>query len=814
MIKILTVNVMKLKKSISSTIVAVALVCAIAFGIVPATACVSSNGNGQQQIIIHQLILELNGGNLRAGENITSFKEGEEVILPQPQKFGYIFIGWFDNEDCEGNAYTRISAEEATADKKFWAKWEKESTPKPQTYSVELHLNGGKLAEGEDVTSYTTGISVNLPTPSRDGYIFIGWYDNELFEGSAVTQISQSATGDKQFYAKWNIDEEPKVEFVTITLNLGEGKTDIITVERGKAAQMPDEPTRAGYAFVGWFTESDEEYDFTKAVTESMNLYAKWAATANDIEVIDFGGYEEGAYVKWALLNGTTVEDYVVCYKKSNGVSNWTVIDNQLIRADGEYLRADVLGLSAGSYDIKISATGGKLSIIENVVISAYDRSGYAHFNNTVGVGAYNNNGTIKNDALIVYVSEATKNTVQATIGGAQYTGIANILANADKLNGRPLIVRIVGTIGAATWNEINYDKGGNFNDGTDYSSDNLLPLSKVIGVNGKQLPTDKKDITQQELIDGGYNTLNTSVYSELIGLNSKAKWDGTEFDSAWNNCSITGAKNVTVEGIGTDARLFQWGFTWIKCNSIEVRNLTFEDYTEDACSFEGGVDSTTVNGFDSNNIWVHHNTFLEGKNYWDVCAEQDKHEGDGATDFKRNAYVTISYNHYIENHKTGLVGGGNSQMSACFTFHHNWYERCVSRLPLARQANMHMYNNLYDGTTGTNMSLRANAYALIENCYFRNANNPITTDGGYAKVVNCTFEGCSIGSTYINNKTVVQTSRTAHVNNSNVYGQDFDTDPNLFYYNVEEERSAISPRHGRNDVVTVVPELAGVHKK
>ena len=85
------------------------------------------------------------------------------------------------------------------------------------------------------------------------------------------------------------------------------------------------------------------------------------------------------------------------------------------------------------------------------------------------------------------------------------------------------------------------------------------------------------------------------------------------EFDSCWNNCPIgTGstsgkfAQNVTLEGIGTSAGLFQWGITWKYAESIEVRNLTFDDYNEDACSFEGNTNSTTFDGFDSNRIWLH----------------------------------------------------------------------------------------------------------------------------------------------------------------------------------------------------------------
>ena len=88
--------------------------------------------------------------------------------------------------------------------------------------------------------------------------------------------------------------------------------------------------------------------------------------------------------------------------------------------------------------------------------ISAYDRSGYAHFNYEEGVGAYNDDGTLKDGAIVVYVTEATKNTVTAELGGRTYTGIAEILRNANRSE-EPVNVRIIGAVGAATWNEIEY---------------------------------------------------------------------------------------------------------------------------------------------------------------------------------------------------------------------------------------------------------------------------------------------------------------------------------------------------------------------
>lgn len=534
-------------------------------------------------------------------------------------------------------------------------------------------------------------------------------------------------------------------------------------------------------------------------------------------KISKFGGYNESLFAEWAASSVTGVK---VSYQLVGG--SWTDVDSRLIRMkNSTTARFDAVGLKAGKYNIKIE-NGGETLTASSVTVNAYDRSGYAHFGASEGVGAYNNDGTPKSGAKIIYVTEETKNTVEFKIGSNTYKGIVAILGNAYRSND-PIIVRVLGQISAATWKEGNVTYTKTTSNTVDGTTTGNLKEEYIIGKNGEKLPTDSSKLTQDELIKGGYNELDTSTYSVLNGLSSKATYkvdSSTKFgayDSAWNNCSIPQAKNVTLEGIGTDAELFQWGLTWASCNSIEVRNLTFDDYTEDACSFEGSKDSTTVDGFDSKRLWVHNCTFNEGKNYWDVSDEQDKHEGDGATDFKKLSYVTISYNHYYNNHKTGLIGGSDTQKTANVTFHHNFYDRCSSRLPLGRQANMHMYNNYYYKSSGTNMSIRAGAYALIEYCYFDNANVPIETKTGdskkgVVKLFNCTAVGKSI-DTSKNNITVV-TDRTAKVANDNIFNQNFDTDVNAFYYDAANKKSAVtSIITDVDEVKTEIPKLAGANR-
>ena len=534
--------------------------------------------------------------------------------------------------------------------------------------------------------------------------------------------------------------------------------------------------------------------------------------TNPDNSIITYGhAGEESAAFEWKDTNAAGAK---VAYKLSTS-SSYTNIHSQLVRQiSSSIARADILGLKGGEkYDFKITASDGTVQTVKDVDIASLDRSGYAHVGIKDGVGAYNNDGTLKSNAKVIYLTEENKNNVDG-----KNNSIAQYLKAAAN-NSDPIVIRVIGTVGSATWNRIEYNEEGH--EGDDITAD------KVVGMDGKKhLPTDHKDITQKELIEGEYNTLN--YYPEKLngkrcepinGLNSKATYKDGAYDSMWNDCQVVSVKNITVEGVGEDAEIFQWGFTFKTCNSVEVRNLRFYDYTEDACSFEGDgntENSTSIGGFTTKNFWIHHNIFDIGMNYWDVCNEQDKHDGDGATDFKFLAYVTLAYNRYNSTHKTGLVGGDNKHHQACFTFHHNYYNGCDQRMPLGRQANMHMYNNYYSGSGLYSISLRARAYAYIENCVFTSNPDRSTTpivieqiegDKGYpsAKVVDCDIEG-TINNKFsdVNNLFCGDREEATDVEGGNHYGMNFEK--NLPY--------TVAGKLETNEVASTIPQVAGRFKR
>ena len=136
------------------------------------------------------------------------------------------------------------------------------------TYAVTLHPNGGTINSG-NVTGYTYGVGATLPTAddmTYTGHTFKGWYDNENLTGSPVTAIGGTGTGNKEYWAKWEINQ------YTITVKPENGKADItITQDYGTNITAPADPTREGYTFMGWDTEIP-----TTMPAENITLKARW----------------------------------------------------------------------------------------------------------------------------------------------------------------------------------------------------------------------------------------------------------------------------------------------------------------------------------------------------------------------------------------------------------------------------------------------------------------------------------------------------------------------------------------------------------
>ncbi|WP_194765969.1 T9SS type A sorting domain-containing protein [Tamlana sp. I1] len=179
-------------------------------------------------------------------------------------------------------------------------------------------------------------------------------------------------------------------------------------------------------------------------------LLLSFVATAQDVTISESEGWLESAFVKWTPVNGA--DSYNVYYS-GEGVTN-KKIDNQLIRCYNGYNRADILGLKAGTYTISVAAvvsgTEGPKTTTSNITVLEQDRTGFAFSNGRVP-GAYKADGTPKDNAVILYITENSKNTVSLNVTGATSNpcvGLQTILEGFKKGNDtRPLIIRLIGQI-------------------------------------------------------------------------------------------------------------------------------------------------------------------------------------------------------------------------------------------------------------------------------------------------------------------------------------------------------------------------------
>jgi pectate lyase len=179
-------------------------------------------------------------------------------------------------------------------------------------------------------------------------------------------------------------------------------------------------------------------------------LFISFQLFSQSATITEASGWFESAFVKWAPV--ANAESYNV-YFSGMGITN-RKIDNQLIRSYGTYFRADILGLEPGNYTIKIvpviSGVEGTASETGTITVLSHDRTGFAFANGRVP-GAYKADGTPKDGAVIIYITQNTKNTISMNVNGANTNPCVGFQAILDGFkkgkDTRPLIVRLVGQI-------------------------------------------------------------------------------------------------------------------------------------------------------------------------------------------------------------------------------------------------------------------------------------------------------------------------------------------------------------------------------
>lgn len=182
---------------------------------------------------------------------------------------------------------------------------------------------------------------------------------------------------------------------------------------------------------------------------------------AGVIQITEAKGWQESAYLKWAPFEGASSYNVYVDDKK---------IDAQLVRQYKSYYRADVLGLKEGTYSVKVvpvNADGKEIAganTASNLVVKSYNREGFAHFK-YAGVGAYNNDGTLKAGAKVLYITDKTAKTVSTTVNTGKQetiTGLQSIIdAYSKGKDTTPIAFRIIGKVNLSDLDHISSSAEG-----------------------------------------------------------------------------------------------------------------------------------------------------------------------------------------------------------------------------------------------------------------------------------------------------------------------------------------------------------------
>ena len=182
---------------------------------------------------------------------------------------------------------------------------------------------------------------------------------------------------------------------------------------------------------------------------------------AGVIQITEAKGWQESAYLKWAPFEGASSYNVYVDDKK---------IDAQLVRQYASYYRADVLGLKAGTYSVKVvpvNAEGTEIdgaNTASNLVVKSFNREGFAHFKYD-GVGAYNNDGTLKAGAKVLYITAKTAKTVSTTVNTGKsetITGLQSIIDAYSKGKDKtPIAFRIIGKVSLSDLDHISSSAEG-----------------------------------------------------------------------------------------------------------------------------------------------------------------------------------------------------------------------------------------------------------------------------------------------------------------------------------------------------------------
>ena len=379
------------------------------------------------------------------------------------------------------------------------------------TYAVTLNTNGGTINSG-NVTGYTYGVGATLPAAddmTYTGHTFKGWYDNENLTGSPVTAIGGAETGNKEYWAKWEINQ------YTITFDTNGGSEIApITQDYGTEITAPDNPTRKGYTFKGWDKEIPETMP-----AENITITARWKDTEKPTGEIIIGTN------KWnEFLNELT---FGIFFKDTqevtiNAVDNSGVVFVSYLVTDKELSEAELNSLVFRAYEepFSIDPNGEYIVYVmlvdENINIT-YLRSDRITLDNIQPVISGIENGKTYCETQTVIVDEKYVDTV--TVNGTAVTLDADGGFVLPPTNGEQKIV-VTDKAGNNAEMTVTVNNGHTFGE---WVSDND-------GKHTRKCIVDGCDAFETENCSGGNATCTEKAVCDVCGK-AYGEFDGTNHE-------------------------------------------------------------------------------------------------------------------------------------------------------------------------------------------------------------------------------------------------------------------------------------------
>ena len=229
------------------------------------------------EINSYDLTFVLNNGD---DNKVVSYDFGANTSeITRPEKLGYTFGGWYDNEECTGTPYVfgNMPAKNVT----LYAKWNVNS------YDLVFVLNNG---DDNQTSYYDYGDAISaIATPDKEGHTFAGWYESASFSGEPYVFGTMPAK-NVVLYAKWDVNS------YTITFVKNNGNEDVtVSYDYDEATSAIATPDKEGHTFVGWYesqTFEGAQYVFGNMPAKNVTLYAKWEINSYDIVFVKNNGEE------------------------------------------------------------------------------------------------------------------------------------------------------------------------------------------------------------------------------------------------------------------------------------------------------------------------------------------------------------------------------------------------------------------------------------------------------------------------------------------------------------------------------------------